>query len=269
MKKILIYAFVGLLVTLIACEPIEIRDELGAIVPASDFDYEITQDPNNDYLVTLKNNTPGVMFSWNYAWGVTTKQETTVRMLVPGTYTIKITGTTAGGLVYDEYEVTVTDTDPDAFQEPEWEMLTNMASGKTWTWDTSLPGAYGNGGYKGCFSPCWWVLDGPAIDEQGYLNDKMILDLNGGRNMTLVSSEGTTKGSFNIDLTDGVDGWSVGKFITDNVHVPAGWDPNSGNAPFYRYDILEISAEELHLAASQPGTGDWGEAWFYMFSPEE
>jgi hypothetical protein len=273
MKKAILYSFIGFFVLAVACDPIEDRDELGRKVPASEFDYSITQDPENDYLVTLENNTPDVLFSWDYAWGVTTKQKATVRMLVPGTYTIKITATTDGGIVFDEYEITVNDSDPEAFQEPEWEMLTNMAEGKSWAWDLSLPGAAGNGGYAGCFAPCWWVLDASGLEEQGVLNDYMTFDLNGGRNLTRVAESlpepGAVTGSFDLNMTENVPDWSVGTLTTKNVTVPFGWDINNNNSPFYTYHILKITDTELHLAASQPGVGAWGEAWFYMFAPKE
>ncbi len=90
---------------------------------------------------------------------LTRKQQDTVQMLVPGTYTVKITALTAGGLVTTTKSVTVTKQDPAAFQEPQWAQLTNMAAGKTWVWNDALPGVWGNGGFKGCNAPCWWVVN--------------------------------------------------------------------------------------------------------------
>ena len=273
MKKSILCNLIGLFVFFVACDPIEKRDKLGPIVPTSEFEYTITQNPEMDYVIYLENKTPKVLFSWDYAWDITTRQKDTVHILVPGEYKIKITATTPGGIVFDEHEIIVTMQDPDAFPEPEWEMLTNFAEGKSWSWDLSVPSPAGNGGYKGCTQPCWWMLNAAELEEQGVLNDYMIFDLNGGKHLTLVSESkpkaGETKGTFDLDMNNKIEGWSVGTLTTQNVIVPFGWDPNNDDLPFHRYDILKISEDQLQLSASQPGTGDWGEAWFYMFAPKE
>lgn len=272
MKKRILYLIAGVVLLIGSCAPIEDREEAGPIVPASDFKYTITQDAANDYILYLENTTPGVFFSWDYAWGSSLRQKDTVRMLVPGSYTIKITGTTAGGIVFDEYPVTVTKSDPTAFQEPEWSLLTNMAAGKTWVWDTDKPFPWGNGGYKGCTEPCWWKVSPAELAERGVGSDEMTFDLNGGRNLTLVAakvpSAGTIKGTFNLDMTSKITGWSVGKLTTANVVVINGINVNSGNAQFMDYNILKLTANELQLAAANAGTGDWGEAFFYLFKPK-
>ena len=48
----------------VACDPIEKRDKLGPIVPTSEFEYTITQNPEMDYVIYLENKTPKVLFSW-------------------------------------------------------------------------------------------------------------------------------------------------------------------------------------------------------------
>ncbi len=272
MKKNIQYALLGIVLATVACNPIENRDELGAVVPKEKFKYTITQDAANDYIVHLKNETPEVLFMWDYAWGTTLDQEATVKMSVPGTYKIKITATTAGGLVFDEKEIKVTKKDPDAFKEPEWEILTNMTAGKTWVWDTRKSAPWGNGGYKGCTAPCWWAVSAADLAGRGVLNDEMTFDLNGGRNLTLkaeeVPSPGITKGTFNIDMTSKIEGWSVGKLTTTNVTVINGINVNNNNAKFTEYNILKLTQDELALAAANAGTGDWGEAWFWLFKPK-
>jgi len=272
MKHLILYLATGLLFLFISCDPIDDRDSAGAIIDPSEFQYTITQDPMDDYIIYLKNETPEVFFSWDYAWGTTTRQQDTVRILVAGTYKIKITGTTAGGLVYDEQEITVTKNDPDAFQEPEWPLLTNMKDGKTWVWDTGKEYPWGNGGYMGCTSSCWWVVTPDDLAGRGVLNDEMTFDLNGGRHLTLVAETtpeaGTTEGTFNLDMTSTLEGWSVGLLTTQNVTIINGIDVNNGNVKFYDYYILKLTEDELHLSAAQPGTGSWGEAWFWQFKPK-
>lgn len=265
----------GILLLAAACDPIELRDEMGPKVNPSEFDYTITNMPGTDYMLILENKTPGVMFSWDYAWGVTRKQRDTVRILVPGTYEIKITATTAGGIVEDTKTVTVTQADPEAFQEPEWTYLTNLAAGKTWVWDDTQPSPWGNGGYRGCNAPCWWALTMADIIGRGVGSDEMTFDLNGGRNLTLKAAQdpaiymGTTKGSFDISFGAAREGWDVGKLTTTNVTVINGMQVNAANAVEDEFYILKLTEDQLVLSAPEPGvTDDWGTAWFWMFKPK-
>jgi hypothetical protein len=275
MKRKIFYLIVGAAFLISACEPIEKRQEAGPIVPAEDFVYTITNDATHDYIVYLNNKTPEVMFSWDYAWGSTRKQMDTVHLLVPGTYTVKITALTAGGIVTTTKSVTVTEQDPDAFQEPQWAMLTNMAAGKTWVWNDALAGVWGNGGFKGCNAPCWWVVNKAGMSDQQAGNDEMTFDLNGGYHLTLKAAarpaayKGTTTGTFNLSFAVFKEGWDVGKLTTTNVTVPLGVQVNFSDQIVNEFYVLKLTDTELNLSAPEPGvTGDWGTAWFWMFKPK-
>lgn len=273
MKKRILYLVGGIVFLIGACVPIEDRQEAGPIVPASDFKYTITNDATKDYILYLENKTPGVMFSWDYAWGVSRKQHDTVRMLVPGTYKIKITATTAGGLVFDEKTITVTKSDPTAFQNPAWAYLTNLATGKTWIWDDTKTAPWGNGGFKGCNAPCWWAVSKADLNGRGVGSDQMKFDLNGGRNLTLtaasVPSAGVIKGTFDLLMGEILlPGWDVGKLTTTNTTVINGILVNNGNARIESFYVLKLTNTELVLCAPEPGSGDWGTAWFWMFKPK-
>jgi PKD repeat protein len=274
MKKRILCLVGGIVFLIGACTPIEDRQEAGPVVPASDFNYSITNDASNDYILYLDNKTPGVMFSWDYAWGVSRKQHDTVRMLVPGTYTVNITATTAGGLVTDKKTVTVTKSDPSAFQAPEWTYLTNKTVGKTWIWDDSQAAPWGNGGFKGCNAPCWWAVSKSDLNGRGVGSDEMTFDLNGGRHLALnaasVPSKGVIAGTF--DLQMGVilkPGWDIGKLTTTNTTVINGIFVNNSNARVETFYVLKLTNTSLVLSAPEPGvTGDWGTAWFWMFKPK-
>jgi hypothetical protein len=275
MKKRLLYLIGGVAFLIGSCTPIENRQEAGPVVPAADFDFTITNDATDDYILYLDNNTPEVMFSWDYIWGVTRKQTDTVKMLVPGNYSVKITATTAGGIVTTTKDITVTKADPTAFQEPEWTYLTNLAVGKTWVWDNTQPAPWGNGGYRGCSAPCWWAVNMADIIGRGVGSDEMIFDLNGGRNLTLTAASvpasyaGVTKGAFDLNFTVGRAGWDIGKLSTTNVTIINGIQVNSGDAIEDEFYILKLTDSQLVLSAPEPGvTGDWGTAWFWMFKPK-
>jgi hypothetical protein len=272
MKKRILYLVGGIVFLIGACTPIEDRQEPGPVVPAADFTYTIKNDPINDYIVYLDNTTPGVMFSWDYVWGQTRKQTDTVRMQVPGTYKIRITATTAGGLVTDSATITVTKSDPTAFQEPEWQMLTNMTMGKTWVFDGSLTKTWGNGGFKGSMGADWWGQSKTELGPTG--NDEMTFDLNGGRNLTLnansVPRAGIIKGTFDLKMGQILKpGWDIGLLTTTNTTVIKGVYVNNGNATAETFYVLKLDANQMLLASPDPGvTGDWGEAFFWFFVPK-
>jgi PKD repeat protein len=276
MKKQVLFLVVGIIILISACKPVENRQEAGPIMPATEFTYTITNDATNDYILYLNNTTPGVMFSWDYAWGVSRKQMDTVQLLVPGTYTIKITATTAGGLVTTTKEITVTQAKPGVFQEPEWTYLSNLAAGKTWIWDDTKPAPWGNGGYRGCTAPCWWAVSKTDLNGRGVGSDEMTFDLNGGRNLTLTAAQdpaaykGVTKGSFDLTFGNTWPDWvDIGKLTTANVTVINGMQVNFSNQIENNFYILKLTATELVLSAPEPGvTGAWGTAWFWMFKPK-
>lgn len=272
MKKRLLYLSGGIVLLIVTCTPIEKREKAGPIVPAADFVYTIKNDAVNDYILYLENKTPGVMFSWDYAWGVSRKQYDTVRMLVPGTYKVNITATTAGGLVTDSKTITVTKPDPDAFQEPEWGYLTNFTIGKTWVWNPALTKTFGNGGFKGSYGPDWWGQSKTELGATG--NDEMKFDLNGGRHLTLTAATtpwaGTTAGTFDLKMGEILKpGWDIGKLTTSNTTILKGIYVNNGNVVAETFYVLKLDANELVLSSPDPGiTGDWGEAFFWLFVPK-
>jgi len=272
MKRQVLFLVGGMIILISACKPVEDRQEAGPIVPATEFTYTITNDATNDYILYLNNTTPGVMFSWDYAWGVSRKQMDTVQLLVPGTYTIKITATTAGGLVTTTKVVTVTKAKPGVFQEPEWTYLSNLAAGKTWIWNPSLTKTWGNGGFKGSTGPDWWGQSKTELGATG--NDEMKFDLNGGRNLTLTAAStpwaGVTAGTFDLNMGEILKpGWDIGKLTTSNTTVLKGIYVNNGNVVANTFYILKLTATEMVLASPDPGvTGDWGEAWFWLFVPK-
>jgi hypothetical protein len=274
MKNRIFYLAGGIVFLIGACTPIENREEAGPIVPATDFTYTITNDPVNDYILYLKNTTPKVMFSWDYIWGVTRKQDDTVKMSVPGTYTIKITALTAGGLVTTTKDVVVTKSDPDAFQEPEWTYLTDLATGKTWVWDDNQPAPWGNGGYMGCTAPCWWAVSMSDLNGRGVGSDEMKFDLNGGRHLTLTAAStpwaGTTAGTFDLSFgsTSGTPGWDIGTLTVSNTAIINGIQVNLSNKVEENFYVLKLTNTELVLSAPEGTQGAWGTAWFWMFKPK-
>lgn len=274
MKRNIIFYLGGLLLLFAACDPILDKDEIGAIVPQSDFKYTITQDPTNDYIVYIKNETPGVLFKWNSGWETSYQQNDTLIIPIAGATPIKVTAVTAGGLVDFEVNLTVTKQQPGAFSEAYWSQLTNLGAGKTWVWDNTKSAVWGNGGYKGCNSPCWWTVGYADMAGQNAQNDEMTFKLSGGYKLSLKAemypNPGNIEGTFVLDMNSTIGSWSIGLLKTQEVTIVRGVNPNGGNAPFYAYNILALNDNELVLAAPEggAGAGDWSTAWFWLFKPK-
>ncbi|MFN8257254.1 MAG: hypothetical protein U0W24_16280 [Bacteroidales bacterium] len=274
MKRNIIYLLGGLLLLFTACDPITDDNAIGDLVPQTDFKYSITQDPTNDYIVYVKNETPEVLFKWNSGWETSYQQNDTMIIPIAGNAPIKITAVTAGGLVDFQVDLTVNDQKPDAFSEPYWAQLTNLGDGKTWVWDNTKSAVWGNGGYKGCNAPCWWQVSYADMAGQEAQNDEMELKLSGGYQLTLTAqkypSAGTTIGSFVLDMSSTIGTWSIGKLKTQEVIIPKGVNVNNNNMPFYEYDIMTLNENEFVLSAPEggAGAGDWSTAWFWQFKPK-
>ena len=285
MKKNILLVFIGAMLILTACEPIEKRHELGSVLTEQQLldDMTITVNGNN---VTCTNSATGVISFWQNNFGQQSNQSTTT-FYVPlkNTYTVTCTAFCSGGTVKATKQFSIAQNDPAYFSDPMWDILTNGAAGKTWVWAADIPGGaiWGNGGYLGDVAPGWWKNGIADITSQGgSANDKIIFDLNLGLNFAVSTTNptgvpGNGKGTFNMALgaanqvmkADNSGIWSYGKLTLTNFTVPIGFEPNSPGKPLhYVFDILKLTNNELVLAFPSPGSGAWGEAWFFMFKKE-
>lgn len=119
--------------------------ELGNLLSKSQIDFEVVQDLAADpggNTVILKNNTPETVAMWDYGTGRSNRTTDTVRFPFKGSYEIKFSALTAGGVVeMDPVEVTVTEDNFDYISDPLWTFLTGgVGNEKTWILD------YGNYG---------------------------------------------------------------------------------------------------------------------------
>ncbi|WP_321348179.1 hypothetical protein [uncultured Draconibacterium sp.] len=278
MKKSIIYSLLIILAAFYACDPIEDRDSNSMPITADEL--EVTATPLqvngvNSNKVILENHSP-VLSEWNYGIGVSHKAADTVLLVVTGTTNIQFTGLNPDGS-YLTKEIPV-NVDELTFEvAPEWGYLCGSGE-RTWVWDdTDGQAVWGNGGYLGCTSPCWWTV--PKVDMDGQDPDfggdgKMVFSLNGA-SITKSNASGSNQqvGTFSFDMSkttgDGNGGiWAKGKLNTKNVTVLAGFQPNGGNAPVYEYDILQLDNDKMYLSWPEPGAGSWGTAWFWMFKKQ-
>ena len=136
----------------------------------------------------------------------------------------------------------------------------------TWVWNDAVK-CWGNGGYLEHTAPNWWTNDINQTDQEaikrGLLQDGkdgwMKLGLSG------VEMSRGDKGSIKVNENKVKPGWDIGQMNFKGTYPLIGIQPNGGNAPQYEYHILQADGTNLTLCAPEPGAGDWGTAWFWVF----
>ncbi|MCW0483949.1 hypothetical protein [Gaoshiqia sediminis] len=273
MNKKLIYSMLVAATILVACDPAEDRDVMSGAITAADLDISATpqlvEGKNSNY-VELNSDGVGCLTSWDYGNGITTKTKSTVQLVLKGANEIIFTGLNGDGTTITKTLTVQVDTLINVPEE--WGLLCGSGE-KKWVWDETANAVWGNGGYMGCDSPCWWTNDKASMDENDPdygANGFMLFSVKGAK-LTKSNETGsnTMSGSFTFDMTQktmaGDAVWAKGKLFTKNVTVLAGKQPNHGNAPVYEYDILKLTEDKMSLAWPEPGSGSWGTAWFWMF----
>lgn len=277
MKEKIFYFLFVLAVVIVACDPMEDRDTMTGTVSADELDLSATPivvDGMNTNKVVLENHSP-VLSWWDYGLGTSQNATDTIKLVVAGTATITFTGLNGDGSEVSK-ELTV-DVDTLYYEvDPQWGYLCGEGE-KTWTWNTSVTSCFGNGGYLGDTAPAWWALSIADIDEQAEGEGEgatMVFSTSGAtltKNLTDGSSE---SGTFSFDMTETTNDdsgvlWSSGGLNTTGVTVLCGISINEGGIDVDEYDILELTDETLTLSYHADGTGSWGEAWFWLFTPAE
>lgn len=204
----------------VACDPIEDRDELGSI--PTELKYSVTQDPELDNRVFLENQTAGTIPFWDYVLNTSTREKDTVYIPFPGDYWIKFKGYAAGGVTAtDSIKITVKNFCADCVSDPAMIALTNRVEGRTWVFNSVSPvGWYGTtfieeGGDSNdwsyfpqtyneisSWSNFWpgWTAAGPNKDF-----GEMTFDINNNFNVSVTQTsltsdaQSTTKGTFSFD----------------------------------------------------------------------
>jgi len=140
MKKILY--FILLLVVAVSCSPDEYSTPENLMAEQIDWGYTAT-DVTNEY--TLYNNTPGVSSTWDFGNGVTQKGNTvTARYTFAGTYTVKLTVTSQGGMTILEDVITTDQDNPTFLSGYPYDQL--IGSGEqTWAIDAYSQAHFGLG----------------------------------------------------------------------------------------------------------------------------
>lgn len=145
MKKsnILFYMLLALAVLATSCQ--DDSAELGDKLDPAEIQFDVIQDYETDEggnTVILQNNTPGTISMWDYGTGKSTRQQDTVRFAFKGTYVIKFSAVTAGGIVpMPDVTIEVTEDNLLYVEDPLWDALSGgPGNEKSWVLDLNADG---------------------------------------------------------------------------------------------------------------------------------
>ncbi|MFT3679252.1 MAG: hypothetical protein QM791_03200 [Ferruginibacter sp.] len=202
------------------------KHTLESLPDKSQIKFEVKQDLATDdggNTVILSNLTPETIPMWDYGTGKSNRQTDTVKFAFAGTYTIKFSVVTGGGIVeMDPVTITVTKDNLNYVNDPLWTALSGgVNQEKTWLLDLDANGVskffdgplyfYGTTmGWGGACLPggtdCWnWP---PAWKDNTWLMDKgdygtITFSLKGGPFVTakhlMLPARGTENGTYFLD----------------------------------------------------------------------
>ncbi|GHT35383.1 hypothetical protein AGMMS49574_24670 [Bacteroidia bacterium] len=257
--------------SLVACDPIENRDELSGAITADQLNItavpEIRDGVNSNYIHVSSDGNP-VLPSWDYGSGTLQATDGVVQVLLAGDNDIVFTGWNGNGTQITKKLTVHVDRTYDVPEE--WGLFCGDGS-KTWVFDATTDNnhPYGIGGSGGDRFPTWWGPEYGSFDEW---DAKMTFALDGGAIFTKTLSNGTVqKGTFSFDLSKKVGTWSRGivSFKGASIPNPVSVNNKAGNA--YDFYIITLAPDQLVLSnMSGNGVPDnpSGEANFWMFRPE-
>jgi len=286
MKKMITKMLVAALALgLYSCESVEDRDDLPKITLApSEIKISVTQDATNQNLVTMVNNTEDIIPYWSYSdaagndLGHSNQQTVTTTFPFAGVYTVNFTAYTRGGAVYAEpVKVTVTENNAEYFSAPEWNMLTNGETGKTWVLDMDSPIGWGGTefpyGSQASTDTYWnWYPD--YAGNPWVMPNKdwgvMRFDLDGNYNVSVTQTalattdQATKTGTFTYDIANH-------KIVFNSGVEPLyGGDYHGDVSNWTTTEVVELTDTSLRLAVirDQSRTGEGVAKIIFHYKPK-
>ncbi|WP_281231494.1 hypothetical protein [Flavobacterium gelatinilyticum] len=273
--KLIITSFLMLAMLISSCSPDSYS--LDAPTDKSDIHFEITQDRNADAggnTVILKNTTPGVVLNWDYGTGKSNKATEVVKYAFKGTYTIKISAVTNGGLVeLDPVDITVTDDNLTYVNDPLWTALSGgVGKQKSWILDTGKFGlAMGAMSYADPsgtvefdnFKPNWEPEKMPpgSTDADMHWGRYMTFSLEGGPFMTVHEADGTKieNGTYFLDATAHTLTTTNATILRADNFIASASNWNNG------IKILKLTENQLQIGIMRTNSeGPWWLIWNFV-----
>jgi hypothetical protein len=271
MNKSILYSILMGLVLLVACDPVESRDEMTGAITAEQLNISVTPevvDGVKSNKLILENHSPVLSF-WNYGMGTSAKAYDEVLVTSVGDIEVIFTGRNGDGSTITK-TVTVT-VESIVYEVTGMDKFIGSGS-KTWFFDafTDNNHPYGIGGV-GDKSASWW---GPEYGEFDEWDASMTFALDGGAIFTKTLSDGTQqKGSFSFNLTKKVGDWSQGILSLKGATIPNAYSVNNKAGEAYEFYIIVLEDDQLVLSnmpgnAIEDNPGSGSEANYWMFRPE-
>ncbi|GEM_PF-470364 len=281
MNKSIIYSILMGLAMLIACDPIEKRDEMTGSITADQLDISVTAEVVNGIRsnkLILENHSP-VLSYWDYGMGTSTRAYDEVLVTSVGDVVVKFTGRNGDGTTITK-DITV-NVESIVYEVTGMDKFIGDGS-KTWVLDQwtneqDFGGAgifpYGINGAAGDKYPGWWGLKYGEFDES---DAKITFALDGGAIFTKTLSDGTQqKGTFSFNMSKTYNDWSLGTLSLKGATIPYPYSMNDNNGEAYDFYILVLEDDQLVLANARgngipddPTTAPGGEVNIWMFRPE-
>ncbi|MCL1932413.1 MAG: hypothetical protein FWF53_01165 [Candidatus Azobacteroides sp.] len=271
----------------VACEPVENREEMKGATTMDKINQYVKveqeiRDGKKSNFFSLSSDHLDALSSFSYGIGTYAGTNTNGYIqcfVVSGDQEIVFTALNADGTKLTKtFPVTIDECFDVA---PEWELLCGEGS-KVWTWDTSAPAYYGNGGYLVHTVPTWWMVSSFA-DQGGLHYDgegegaTMTFSATGAK-FTKNKTDGSTEsGTFSFDMSktkinsDGNALWSIGQLTTSQIVVLNGWNGNDNDdngKAVYVYDILLLTDTEMVLGNPITGAEAWDTCIYWVFRAE-
>jgi hypothetical protein len=236
--------------TLTGCQE---EHELGAPPNSSDLHFSVTQDAAYDNRIFLQGNTPGTIAYWDYEVGLSNKLMDTVINPFGGEHWVKYGALGQGGVTYDSVKITITKLDEDYFSDPNWELLTHMASGKYWKVSSVYLGPESD------YKSTWWT---PDISSDANANDSIYFDLDGSYNFKRYHNGTVQKALYSFKLDKTKNSITI---VSGSVKMPF-FDYGNNGLAVNKYNIAKLTDDTLIVSQGASLFGksdDW--AWYTVY----
>lgn len=263
--------FIGAMVFMSACDPIEERDTLKNSYRADDIELEVIQSSDGTGNgLTLKMNTPGVYGYWDYKLGKKFSDEASFVSPFMGNVTFTYHATTpiiSGGdpsareYITKSIDVNVQVADNEV-HEAYYNLVGETLGSKSWVFDKESGEPWWYMSDPGNYQAVWWNAGAEPGSHPPDVDGKMIFDLNGNANFTHYTNADDDTGtlgafSFNANYT---------KLYISGDEKILGNTPALGS-PSGEYDIIVLEADKMILQIpSNANCGTCAHVW--VFVPE-
>ncbi|MRT92092.1 PKD domain-containing protein [Ancylomarina sp. 16SWW S1-10-2] len=209
MKKI--FYFILLLLVVVACSPDEYSTPDNLTAEEIEWGFNTT-DVVNEY--TLYNNTPGVSSTWDLGNGIVQKGSSVIAQYTfAGTYKVKLTVISQGGITVVEDDITTTQDNPAFLSGYPYDELVGSGS-QVWAVDAYSKGHFGLGP----------TLENPVEWYGAAANDKAERSLYDDRFTFSIGASGLTVNQVTNGLVYASGSWASDLGTTAGNEEPAGGD---------------------------------------------